>query len=320
MKKLVILTLIGLVATLAFAASSSDVVATVNGVPITEKTLQAQTQLPTLLQEISKMKPEFYSALTTTKEGIALIDRYRKIVLQELIQNEVVIQKAKELGITVSDKEAMDQINAYLDNILKTYKINEDYLNKYLQSQGYKNVQDYKEKNLQNMKDKIIVQKLMDKITSTATVTEEDALAYYNQNRDKFKTNESIDLSMYSFTSKATADMVEKDIKSGMSQSVIEKKYNIKLEKLGTLPKGELAEFDDLFNLSVGSFSSVKEINKKYLILKVESKKPAGVRSFKDVESYIKQLLLSQKKATLWKDKVNEWVKEAKIVNYFDKK
>ncbi len=315
MKKFLLLFLLVATITLAFATTKNDVLATVNGFKITSQMLQKETQLTNLLQQISNLKPEFYKALTTTKEGIALIDRYRKIVLQELIENEVVVQKAKEMGLSVSDQEAMQQINAYLNNILKQYKINEDYLNKFLQSQGYKDVNDYKQKNLQNMKDKLLVQKLMEEITSKATVTDTEALNYYNQNKDKFKTNETIGLSMYNFSSKATADMVEKDIVNGMSESNVEKKYSIKLQKLGTLPKGQLADFDDLFNLSVGQFSKVKEINGKYLILKVDSKNPAGLKPFKDVKSYIKQILLSQKKMTLWQDKVNQWVKEAKIVN-----
>jgi peptidyl-prolyl cis-trans isomerase C len=281
--------------------------------------LQAQTQLTNLLQQISSSKPEFYQALTTTKEGIALIDKYRKMVLQQLIENEVEVQKAKEMGLTVSDQEAMQQINAYLDNIMKQYKVTEDYLNKFLQSQGYKDVNDYKQKNLENMKDKILVQKLMAKITSNATVSESELLNYYNNNKDKFKTKETIELSMYNFSSKATANLAEQDIKNGMPQSLIEKKYNVKLEKLGTLPKGQMAIFDDLFNLSVGQFSKVKEINSKYLILRVDAKTPAGLKPFKDAESNIKGLLLYQKKMTLWKDKVNQWVKEAKIVNYLDK-
>ncbi len=319
MKKVLILVFVLALSTVAFAATNSDILATVNGVPITATMLQKETQLTNLLQQISNLKPEFYRALTTTKEGIALIDRYRKIVLEELIENEVVVQKAKEMNINISDQEAMKQIDAYLDNILKSYKINQDYLEKFLQSQGYKNLEDYKEKNLQNMKNKLMVQKLMDKITSQATVTESDALNYYNRNEDKFKTNESIELSAYTFTSKATADLVKKDLDSGMSEAAVEKKYGIERQKLGTLSKGQFAEFDDLFKLSVGEFSPVKEINKKYLILKVDAKRSAGIRPLKEVESYIKQTLLSQKKMTLWQDKVNEWVKEAKIVNYFDK-
>jgi peptidyl-prolyl cis-trans isomerase C/foldase protein PrsA len=319
MKKVLIFIFVLVLSTVAFAAANNNVLATVNGVSITATMLQKETQLTNLLQQISSMKPEFYQALTTTKEGISLIDKYRKMVLQELIQNEVVVQKAKELGVNVSDQEAMQQIDSYLANVLKSYKINESYLEKFLQSQGYKNLADYKEKNLKNMKEKLMVQKLMDKITSNATITESEALNYYNTNKDKFKTNESIELSMYAFSSEATANLVEKDLNSGMSEAAIEKKYGIKLQKLGTLPKGQMADFDDLFNLPVGKFSSVKEINKKYLILKVDAKHPAGISPFKNVESYIKQTLISQKKMTLWQEKVNEWVKDAKIVNFFDK-
>jgi hypothetical protein len=111
---IVALALLGLVAAGLLAAGcgsdqsssgstvSSDSVATVGGVQISKADFQqlmtqAQTQMKT-------------SGMTIPKAGTAAYDHYVAQIVQYMVQEQIIAQSAKALGVAVTDKQVTDQI------------------------------------------------------------------------------------------------------------------------------------------------------------------------------------------------------------------
>ena len=80
----------------------SDAVATVGDVTVTETDFQ---QLMTQAQ--TQMKAQ---GMTLPKEGSASYDHYAAQIVKYLVEEQIVAQSAKELGVQVTDKEVDDQV------------------------------------------------------------------------------------------------------------------------------------------------------------------------------------------------------------------
>ena len=80
----------------------SDAVATVGGVPISKADFQQLMD-----QAKTQMKS---SGMTIPKEGSATYDHYVAQIVQYMVQEQVIAQSAKDLGVSVTDKEVSDQV------------------------------------------------------------------------------------------------------------------------------------------------------------------------------------------------------------------
>ena len=102
MRKLCVL---AVVLGLGIAAFAQGPVAIVNGEEISRQELDRATGLSSLLFTLYQQFPRFAQTLLTTQEGKALIQRYQRDVLEQLIMRKLELQEAAARGLERAREE-----------------------------------------------------------------------------------------------------------------------------------------------------------------------------------------------------------------------
>jgi len=147
----------------------SDAVATVGGVPVTKADFQ---QLMTQAQ--TQMKA---SGMTAPKAGSATYDHYVAQIVSYLVQEQVVAQSAKQLGVSVTDKEVAAQVA----QIEKAYGGEQKVLS-LLKQQGMT-----MELLKRSVKDQLLSQRAGAVVTKAATVSDQEIQAYWNAHKSDYQ-------------------------------------------------------------------------------------------------------------------------------------
>jgi peptidyl-prolyl cis-trans isomerase C len=201
----------------------------------------------------------------------------KRSVLDQLISEKLLIQEAKNKGLE-QDKDVLEQIKKITEQIL---------------------VQSFIEK----------------EIIGKVKVEDQEALTYYEANKDKFITKEQVYLyNILVDTEEKAKDILEK-LKAGGDFIEIAKEKSIGPSAaqggdLGYVSKGELIpEIENVvFALEIGSISDIIKSEYGFHILKVTDKKPEVLKTFEEVKEEITKTLLSTKQKEAF-DKLIEELK-----------
>jgi peptidyl-prolyl cis-trans isomerase SurA len=306
MRKLCLTSLVLLFfAVTAFPADTvvEEIVARVNGSIITRSDLQkAKEQIETeareknidAAQEIAKRQPD---------------------MLRDLIDQQLLIQKAGDLGIT-GDTELIKK----LDDMRKQMGLDsmED-LEKAAQQQGI-SYEDFK----QNLRNNIITQAVIGReVGSHITNTQEEIQKFYDEHKKELDRPEQVSLSEILIApskpakegekapdptpeqltaAEQKANQVLEEIKKGTKFEDAAKKYSDgptaqQGGDLGEFRRGTLAKEleDQTFALKPGDTTGVIRTRQGFVILKVTQHTAAGVPPLKEVENNVQEALYLQK-------------------------
>ena len=185
-------------------------------------------------------------------------------VLDQIISEKLLIQEAKNRGLE-QDKDVLEQIK--------------------------------------NTTEQILVQSLIEKeIIGKVKVDDQEALTYYEENKDNFITKEQVYLyNILVETEEVAKDILEK-LKSGVDFIEIAKEKSTGPSAaqggdLGYISKGDLIpEIENVvFALEIGNISDIIKSQYGFHILKVTDKKPEVLKTFEEVKEEIAPTLLSTK-------------------------
>src|SRR5581483_9866699 len=172
-----------------------------------------------------------------------------------LVQQDELEQKAKEMGVTVTDKDVTARLNQikqqYFGGSQKQYQAQ-------LKQQGLT------EPALkQDLHAQILSEKLYAKVTGKIKVTDAAVKAYYTQNKTQYGTAESRDVRHILVNNKKLADQLETQLKNGGNFAALAKKYSkdpgsAKTGGKLTITKGQtVPEFDkEAFALKTDEISA----------------------------------------------------------------
>ncbi|MGZ4373063.1 MAG: peptidylprolyl isomerase, partial [Gaiellaceae bacterium] len=224
--------------------------------------------------------------------------------MKYLVQQSELTQKAKTLGITVTDAD----VQARIKQIKKQYFANNE--TKYkaqLKAQGLT------EPLLAiNLRGQILSEKIYAKVTGNVKVTEADIKAYYKAHKSTYAQTASRDVRHILVNNKKLADTLEAQLKAGGDFAKLAKKYSkdpgsaAQGGKL-TISKGQtVAPFDKVaFALKLNELSApVHTTYGWHVIQALSDVKPATQQPLKDVTESIRTQLLQTKKT----DTINKWV------------
>lgn len=305
--------LLSLVAVLAVSVSLSadtvieEIIARINDSIITRSDLVKSRD--ELQQELQQQNISATDPRAKEKE---------KDVLRDLIDQQLLLQKGKDLGIT-GDTELVKR----LDELRKQLKLDtlED-LEKEAQKQGV-SFEDYK----QGIRNQIITQQVIQhEVAPKIQITEKEVQDYYNQHKAELEQPEAVDLSeiLVSTGSSdvnvdpnappppedpakvAAADEKAKEllasIKGGAKFEDVAKKSSDgptadQGGELGMFKRGMLAkELEDLtFGMKPGSVSDVIRTKQGFVILRVNQHTQAGIAPLKQVENRIQEAIYYDK-------------------------
>ena len=154
-----------------------EVIATINGTKIYRDDFEREAySLKSQLNEINQQKMEQLAQAGVNTENIKNVpdDIINQYVLQLLINKEILLSSAKNLGIRVSGSTVNKEFKAYQ----KQSKLGKDEFSQYLRSVGY-NVTSFKKM----IKDQKTVDKMREKLFADDKVTDEEVKKAYERNK-----------------------------------------------------------------------------------------------------------------------------------------
>jgi len=321
MKKMLLI-LLGMSFMPAFAAGQvvEEIVARVNSQIITLSEFQRSKDQ--LKDDAKQQDPNNADKLFSDRE---------KDILRDLIDQQLLLEKGKDLGIT-GDTDLIKR----LDQMRKDMKLETlEELEKAATAQGI-SYEDFK----QNMRNQIVTQKVIgEEVGSHLSITTEEQQKFYDEHKSEMEQPESIKLSEILIAPEKTADKpaaanpaesnggqatddaakqaaeaaslaaadakandLLKQIRAGASFEDVAKKNSAGPSAaqggdLGVFKRGTLAkELEDrTFAMKAGEVTDVIRTKQGYVILKVTGHQMAGIPPLKDVEPRIQDALYLDK-------------------------
>lgn len=294
-----------------------EAVASVNGQDITKG--DVEERLAPQLTQISQM----YGKDIFTKQP-DLMNQLKERTLESMVQEQVIVQKAKELKIAFDENELAKDVNSKYQDQLKQAGGDAKF-SATLKSAGY-TVDQYKEV----LRTQVIEQKMYDYVTKDASVTDQDINNYYQQHLyDYTEKPNTMNVSHILVKTEAEALKVKKELDAGGDFAALAKKYSQdpgSKDKGGNLgdiaynDKNYVAEFmAGAIATPQGKVSMPIKSQYGYHLIKINSKKEYKVKPLEAVKAEIKNTLVEQKKSDMFQAAYDTWKSKAKIEEHTDK-
>ncbi|MFP6889488.1 MAG: peptidylprolyl isomerase [Nitrospinota bacterium] len=298
--------------------------------PITVERIVAKinSEIITLseLQEYVKKSIERHKRRFGAKSLEGRMREFRLSALNNLIEQKLVIQRGKKLGITVPDKELERRIQSILDR----EKIGAKQFDKYLRSQGT-SLKAYWE---ERRNDILRLKTEGREVLSRVSVSDIEIAGYYKANIDRFRQGEARQILQIFFpvargasqkedaARRAKADKARRlALSNGKDFAATARKLSegpnaSRGGDLGFIKKGEVfAEFEKiLFSMPVGKISDVVRTQAGYHILLVKKLRPGKVTTLDKLSGRLRGLLLKEKRAK----RRREWIAELKRAAFLE--
>jgi peptidyl-prolyl cis-trans isomerase SurA len=251
-----------------------------------------------------EIRQECAGKCTPEQLQAALEDR-KKSALRDLIDQSLLVQRGKDMGISV-EADVVKQ----LDQIRQQNKLaSMDELEKAVSSQGL-NWEDFKN----NIRNKALTQKVIgQEVGSHISIGESDAQKYYEQHKSELVRPEQVALREIIVVTegkkedqipdlKKKAETALKRVKDGEDFGEIAKRFSDGTTKeqggyIGTFKRGELAKQleDVVFQMKRNALTEVMETKQGSLILQVLEHYDEGQQPFDKVKTEIMDRLYNEK-------------------------
>ena len=200
----------------------------------------------------------------------------RKIILEQLIGNKLLLQDAKR-NLMEGEPEFRAELARLKDNLLISYAGN--------------------------------------KVIAGVTVSEAEVEKYYEENKEKFVGEESVNASHILVDTLEAANDILAKIKSGdMSFEAAAEQYSSCPSRenggnLGDFGRGQMVpEFDKaVFEMEVGSISEEPvKTQFGYHLIKLNSKAEAAVAPLSEIKGQLTEMLLGEKRRAAYESRINQ--------------
>ncbi len=300
-KIIIILIAIIMPGVLAQAATINKLVAVVNDEVITQ-------------QEVDQLLGVLYAQYSQEYKGGELLqkmEQVKKDILNQIIEDKLVLSRAKELGIKITESE----IDERLDYIKKGFP-SEDEFYKTLETQGV-TIANLKDR----YKDQIMMKKLVDyEVKSKISVLPSETNDYFEKHKDMFKEGDKYRVKNILIKAKddVSFELVKVEIenvynklKEGANFDDLAMQYSQgpnaqKGGDMGYIEQGQMLEVLDkaIFILKPGEFSEPVKSEIGYHIFKLEDIKYGKRSSLEDVQEDIRMMIFQDK----FKAQGKEWL------------
>ncbi|MDK2828646.1 MAG: foldase protein PrsA [Clostridium butyricum] len=255
--------------------------------------------------------------------------------LNAMVNEKLMLKNAESVGVTPTDDELNEYADKQIEQLKQAYP-DDAQLQQELEANGFTedSYKDYAKKQYK-------LQKVQEAITADVEVTDDDAKAYYDENKDSQYTvgaganaahiliaEKGSDGNIDFDASLAKANEVKAKLDAGADFAQLASEYGTD----GTKDKGgdlgfvayNQANYDQDFlagfkQLSEGQISDPIKSQFGYHIIKATGIKDEVVTPFDDVKEQIKSQLLQQKQSEAFNTKISEWKDAAKVKTYEDK-
>lgn len=235
-----------------------------------------------------------------------LVEQYGAKTLDALISDKIIELEVTKNKVEISSEEVDGEIemmaNYYggmeaLDNAMKSYNMT-----------------------MEDMKDNVKMNLSLKKLVgSNIIISDEEIVAYFEENKDKFNQEEQVNASHILVESEELAKEIREKLVAGENIAELAKEFSTDEGtknnggNLGFFGRGEMVESFDkaAFTLNIGEISEPIQSNYGYHVIIVNEKKEAKLANLEDSKDDIKEILLEAQIP----DAFNEWY-EQKITEY----
>jgi len=261
-------------------------------------------------------------------------------ILDELINNQILLQQAKKLGLEAADGEVEDKFTEFKS------PYTEDEFQRQLKARGY-TVDDLRS----DIRQQLSIQKVINReVVAKIAVTDQDVQDFYNQNRAQFNVtepqyriaqivvtphkdpglrNRKNDDATTDAEARRKAAALEQQLSTGADFSQVAMDYSEDPASagsggdLGYVPESSLSQSDpalkkEVLSLKPGQISGVIVLRDSYRILKLVSKEAPGQRELSDpsVQQSIRDNIRNRKEQLLRAAYLAVARSNAKITNF----
>jgi peptidyl-prolyl cis-trans isomerase SurA len=286
-------------------SADSNTLASLYGAPVEQIIARVNDQVVTN-SDVARAQTQLDQEARQNNWTLEQVKQGQATLLRDLIDQQLLISKGKQLGIT-GDTELIKR----LDEIRKENHLDSlDDLEKAVEQQGI-SYEDFKA----NIRNSIITQQVVrEEVGSKMQMSEAEMRAYYNDHQADFTHEESVHLNEIliptgenaTSAQLAEADAQAKDLeaklKAGGNFTDLAKKYSkgptaAQGGDLGDFRRGGLAKVleDQTFNLPVGGYTAPIRTRQGFIILQVTEHVPGGTQPIQKVEPQIEQAIYMQK-------------------------
>lgn len=275
-------------------------------------------------QDINQLLAVLYAQHVQSYKGDELLQKMeglKKDILKQMIEDKLILSRAKELGVRVREEE----VDSKLEYVKSGFSSEEAFYNM-LKTQGI-TIANLKDR----YKDQIRMKKLVDFETkSKASILPSEISEYYEKHREEFMQEENRKVKHILIKAKGEVSFelarvevtrVYASLKEGVDFAKLAREHShgpnrVEGGDMGYIGRGEMLDELDraIFSLNLGEYSEPIKSDIGYHIFKVEDIKNSGYFSLEDVHPVIKKILFQDK----FKKKLNEWLEELRQEAYID--
>lgn len=304
-KKGMVLTVVSVVVLMVTGCKKKDVVAIVNGDPILKEDFER------LYSTIENYYARLVGASVEDPKFQEMMAKVRGQLLESMINEKLLLQEANRRNIKVPSQD----VEAHINMLKERY--GEAFTNALVQ-QGLTEDEYRKE-----LAEQMIVNKLREEVTKDISVTEEEAMAYYDQHKDEFAQPEMVRVRhILVKTEEEAKKVMERVKKRGEDFEKVAKEVSIdegskdKGGDLGYFSRGRMVKpFEDAaFSLKKkGEIKGPVKTQFGYHIIQLVDRKEPHKMEFSEVKDRILNDLKNEKEQKKMDDLVNELRSKANI-------
>ncbi len=302
-------------------AIASSTVAEVNGEKITRSDLDKD---PNTIQLMTQVKQQYGENYKENEDAVNTIKIQKEQILDNLITNKVVAQKAKELKLSPEETKLKSDMETQIAQIKKqNFNDDTEQFNTALKAQGFTE-ESFKAMFLSQLRTQQTLEKVTENISKNIKITDKEIEDYYNNNKSKYTEQPNkMHLAHILVKTEAEAKKVKQRLDSGedfakvakeVSQDTVSKDKGGDLGTINYNDSGYDADFmAGALALKEGAISAPVKSSFGYHIIKCIKKEEYPVKALSSVKAQIKTQLESDKKNSLVSQKIQEWKKASTI-------
>ena len=257
-----------------------------------------------------------YDDKTLSSLDQATIVTFKKNILNQLIDYELLYQQAQKEKVKISN----DEINLEIDKIKDNFSTPEEF-NEALKANNITLAQ-LKE----DIKRQLMINSILEEAKSQVSISDEELLEYYNENKESFVEPEQVHARHILVETEEEANKLLLLLKEGLTDfAELAKEKSIGPSApsggdLGFFARGQMVkEFEDAaFSLEPGEISDVVQTQFGYHIIKCEEKKEEHSPTFEEAKERISNILRSQRENEAISALISKLKEEAVIVYNYD--
>lgn len=271
-----------------------------------------------------QLKQQYGDKYASNAEAQEVLLEQRKKMVDILVKNAVIKDKAIELGIKLDEKAVKEAIDSDKKQTKERFKTEEEY------QKALKEENLTEEKLLARIKENTEAQMYLDKlykhITKDVKADEKELKDYYNKNQKEYTEKPNgVKLAEIVVKTEDEAKAIKKQLEGGADFAKLVKEKSIDTttkNKGGDLGFFEYSKLYDKTYLvgavgaNVGDILEPSKTDKGYHVVKVLEKTNYLPESFDKVKDRVSDKVLSDKKMKLYEETMKKWEEEAKIKIY----